>query len=496
MGSVPGDPELVRNTHTHTPHVPPDRFHLTYLILFLSGVGTLLPWNVFITERAYFELKLTVPPFPSAITNSFESVFGMTFMTANVLGLVWLVRGDTLSKLPTLARVPIPLLVMGGSCCATGALTDVKEMSGNASTTVTLATLLALGALTALVQGGTFHDASKLHPKYNNALMAGQAAAGVISATFALVCTAGIQGTTGHTSSGNTSSSGDAGGPGQDDARTRQLITNQARAYFYGAGVVLFVCGLAASWLHKTPFFKSHSQEKRERTSSEETLGDAETDEYEECDEDDEVGLHQVVTAIREPPGADIAEPLLPLSDDVTPKPQQTSVWFETKRCYRFAVCATFAVTLTVFPAVTSAIAPVGKEFNKNLWTPSLFLLFNVFDLAGRGFGNFLPKRGTRCAFPKSDTRCFTSNAGDCSDRLLRLLTRPSSNTHTDCPDCCPHIVQYTSNTRPIHAQYTPNTGLTLFFFTTSADWTHRRAQRGRATWNTSLCARLERSRG
>jgi equilibrative nucleoside transporter 1/2/3 len=242
MGSVPGDPELVRNTHTHTPHVPPDRFHLTYLILFLSGVGTLLPWNVFITERAYFELKLTVPPFPSAITNSFESVFGMTFMTANVLGLVWLVRGDTLSKLPTLARVPIPLLVMGGSCCATGALTDVKEMSGNASTTVTLATLLALGALTALVQGGTFHDASKLHPKYNNALMAGQAAAGVISATFALVCTAGIQGTTGHTSSGNTSSSGDAGGPGQDDARTRQLITNQARAYFYGAGVVLFFC--------------------------------------------------------------------------------------------------------------------------------------------------------------------------------------------------------------------------------------------------------------
>ena len=45
-------------------------------------------------------------------------------------------------------------------------------------------------------------------------------------------------------------------------------------------------------------------------------------------------------------------------------------------------------------------------------------------------------------SFPKSATHCFTSNAGDCSDRLLRLF-RPIT------PPCCPYIVQYTSNTRP-----------------------------------------------
>jgi hypothetical protein len=65
-------------------------------------------------------------------------------------------------------------------------------------------------------------------------------------------------------------------------------------------------------------------------------------------------------------------------------------------------------------------------------------------------------------------TARFTSNAGDCSDRLLRLfgpITLPvdqaifqyTSNTHTDYPDCSPHIVQYTSNTRPTN-------GLTLLF--------------------------------
>ena len=46
--------------------------------------------------------------------------------------------------------------------------------------------LLVLGGLTALVQGGSFADASCLPPKYNQALMGGQAAAGVASAAAAL----------------------------------------------------------------------------------------------------------------------------------------------------------------------------------------------------------------------------------------------------------------------------------------------------------------------
>ena len=85
---------------------PPDRFHLTYCITFLAGMGTLLPWNVFITERAYFDLRLFVPPYAPAVADAFESVFGMTFMAANVLGLALLVRGDALSRVPRLLRVP------------------------------------------------------------------------------------------------------------------------------------------------------------------------------------------------------------------------------------------------------------------------------------------------------------------------------------------------------------------------------------------------------
>uniref|UniRef100_A0A914RLN0 Uncharacterized protein n=1 Tax=Parascaris equorum TaxID=6256 RepID=A0A914RLN0_PAREQ len=28
---------------------PPDKYHLVYLIMLLHGVGTLMPWNMFIT---------------------------------------------------------------------------------------------------------------------------------------------------------------------------------------------------------------------------------------------------------------------------------------------------------------------------------------------------------------------------------------------------------------------------------------------------------------
>jgi hypothetical protein len=50
----------------------------------------------------------------------------------------------------------------------------------------------------------------------------------------------------------------------------------------------------------------------------------------------------------------------------------------------------------------------------------------------------------------------FTSNAGDCSDRLLRLF-RPIT------PDCCPDIVQY-------NAQYTPNKWTDTFLFQNQGD--------------------------
>ena len=42
--------------------VPLDKYYIVWAIVFLLGVGVLLPWNVFITETAYFNERVHVKP--------------------------------------------------------------------------------------------------------------------------------------------------------------------------------------------------------------------------------------------------------------------------------------------------------------------------------------------------------------------------------------------------------------------------------------------------
>ena len=384
---------------------PPDRFHLTYGITFLAGVGTLLPWNVFITERAYFDLRLFVPPYAPAVADAFESVFGMTFMAANILGLALLVRGDALSRVPRLMRVPAPLLAMAVLLAASGALAGARETSGDATAGATLLTLLCLGGLTALVQGGSFADASCLPPKYNQALMGGQAAAGVASAAAALATTAAARrgGDDDETEEGHSDQKG---------------VMTQASVYFYASACVMLVCALGCAFAARLPFFERRveaaaaAKKRRERRAepgrgsrTSAATADAEGDgaPYLESLESADASVPLLGSARVE--GEEVEEGEAPGSlDDASP-----SGTSGTRACYRFAAFATFAVTLAAFPAVTSSVCAAengatsppclarasGSEsrFAGDLWTPSLFLLFNAFDLAGRAVASVAPRR-------------------------------------------------------------------------------------------------------
>jgi equilibrative nucleoside transporter 1/2/3 len=52
-----------------------------YGILVMLGVGTLLPWNVMITEKEFFDVRLHVEPSNPRIAGNFMSLFGLTFNT-------------------------------------------------------------------------------------------------------------------------------------------------------------------------------------------------------------------------------------------------------------------------------------------------------------------------------------------------------------------------------------------------------------------------------
>lgn len=55
------------------------RGKLVYGILCLLGVATLLPWNVFITENEFFDIRVHQPPTYHAIADNFETAIVLIF---------------------------------------------------------------------------------------------------------------------------------------------------------------------------------------------------------------------------------------------------------------------------------------------------------------------------------------------------------------------------------------------------------------------------------
>ena len=379
--------------------------------MFLAGVGTLLPWNVFITERAYFDTRLAVPPTTPALSRSFESVFGITYMFANTVALAAMVKLDGVTRLHRLAQVPLPLLGMAALLAFTGALTHAAGMSGDATMAWSLATLVCLGALTALVQGGSFGAASCLPPRYNQAIMSGQAVAGVVSALVALASTLG-----------SVPGDGDGDGNGDEDASA------QASTYFFTAAALLAACHVGCLFLPSVPFYRHHAARAEEARKMERARCRRSRRRGDGHGDGDGIARDWVSGA------GDETSATAPLLDDASSEDEEApfdalaadedddGVVLPAGRTregemslYRAAVCATFATTLTAFPAVTSAVCsarngasrppcvpdpPGQSRLFGDLWVPSLFLLFNVGDLCGRCAANAWPRAppGARAA--------------------------------------------------------------------------------------------------
>jgi len=391
---------------------PRDRWGLCYLIFLLAGAGTMFPWNVFITERAYFDVRLFAPPFTPALANSFESVFGMAYLLTNACAQYAMVVTRIANRLSPKAMLPAPLFAMAGGLALTGCVTYARHMSGDATMALTLITLLVLGVLTAVVQGGSFALASVLPPVYNQALMSGQAVAGIATAIIALLSTA---------------AGGEGAEGGADTAvngKEARAIASQAAAYFFTSAFTVFACAAATWFLEYTPFYKRRSAaaaEREARTSvsmghsrpSHQRLdSDATTvpllDPWGDSDGEDEEGGAGV--------GREGRSGMTFTSDDgsadthVTNDPEDR--WF-----YRAAVALTFTVTLCVFPAVTSSVcsarngatsppcqsraARSNSRLFGDLFVPTLFLVFNAADFCGRAFANVYPRGAPRgkCVF-------------------------------------------------------------------------------------------------
>nr|XP_020671674.1 LOW QUALITY PROTEIN: equilibrative nucleoside transporter 2 [Pogona vitticeps] len=315
------------------PGLPKDSFHCVGIIFFLLGLGTLLPWNFFITAIPYFQSRLvagncsageetrngTSPGFEPA------SRCGDAFNFSNWLAL--------LSQLPLLLFtllnsllyqcIPEALRILGslGGILLLFVLTAVLvrvEMSPHAFFSVTMASVWFINSFCAVLQGSIFGQLGAFPQRYSTLFLSGQGMAGTFAALAMLLSMA---------------SGADA-----------QI---SALSYFVTPCVGTLISIICYLWLPHRDF-----------------------------------ACHYLNRGPTEEPGFELETKAGLLSPA---PPPLTSFVFQI---WQLALCivVVFSVTLSVFPAITASVASTSEnETWGKFFTPvCCFLLFNVMDWLGR----------------------------------------------------------------------------------------------------------------
>lgn len=201
--------------------------NLAYVIFFLMGVGNLLPWNAFITASKYFSDRFCNTEF----SDQFESFFSLSATGAQCFVLFFVVKYQ--KDMSWNHQVVYPLLV-NAFCFSLTTLFVVVTMTGNALFGITLFLVLITGCMSAIQGGGIIALASYFPPIYINAIMTGQALAGLIISSSALITTASDPGSS--TSCDDDPLTEDDGDCAYDDT------SYSALSYFILATFTLLVC--------------------------------------------------------------------------------------------------------------------------------------------------------------------------------------------------------------------------------------------------------------
>ena len=379
---------------------------------FLLGVGTLLPFNVFITAKTYFDATLLRRDDDGAAgstknnttggeegwftKDSFENAFSFWYTTTNLATLLALNRMrvfDNTNKRVTYDRLTTYPLVACAVCFfATASLALDDTAKGTVVVSFATFNLVLFGIFTGLVQFGSFALAATRERKFSTAVVSGQALSGVLASLVALTCSG----------------------------------FNFAALYFGLSGVACLLCAKGGRELvlemkaTSSNFFgddnNSYDGNVRGNVSRQQYAPVAILEEEEEANnvpagndlednvEEERSNARLVsASAISSSSGAVALAGREEVGErggmsaegaaDVLPIRKET--WL-----FRFAVFLTFTVTLTAFPAITSSIvtraemrsnSSSGDSGNASsaggdYWTSFLFLLFNLGDLSGRVF--------------------------------------------------------------------------------------------------------------
>lgn len=206
---------------------------VVYFIFVLLGTATLLPWNVFLTEKEFYDVRFQVKPFNDFLADNFMGLFALSFNTLNLLALAFLIKYQKSLSLRVL--VLQPLVVTFIMLASTAALALKTDVSGDQMAQYTLPSIALMGLCTAMLQGGTLQLASIFSPVHIRGCVSGIAVGGVVTSTLSFV-------------SQLTASESDSG------THTAADVAPAAFLYFSASACVIGACIIGYSALPCLPY--------------------------------------------------------------------------------------------------------------------------------------------------------------------------------------------------------------------------------------------------
>jgi len=334
---------------------PVDRHKIVYIIFVWLGVGTLLPWNFFITQTSYWNYRYRDLTCQDPSTDNCEPSDEMQKMWNSKMAVASMVPNVTMlilnavfgHRFKTQPRLLVSLVLVIILFAVTAGLTKIPTDHWQSSfMTLTLVTVVIINLNAAIFQGGLLGVSGKFPPAYIGGVFSGQAVGGIFASVTAVVMIA--------------------------------LGTEpQNQAFFCFLVAVVFLAGSLIFYIviTRTEFYKYYLAEKAEAEEKDFKKLDAEiTEETEFIDQ-------------KKADGIDGPHP--PPTKVVIPHKVNPLKVFISISIYAVSVFLIFMVTLTSFPSLTLLFTSVNKDeyptwANKYFIPVCCFVLFNVGDYVGR----------------------------------------------------------------------------------------------------------------
>uniref|UniRef100_UPI00358F1CC0 equilibrative nucleoside transporter 1-like n=1 Tax=Myxine glutinosa TaxID=7769 RepID=UPI00358F1CC0 len=344
---------------------PQDKYHRVWIIFFILGLGSLLPWNFFMTAGVYFRERLdrqsrgeenewknnqdaqsrgeedeqknktdTAVPSHSYYFRTFDNF--MTLCAMLPLLIFCCLNSILHRRVPQKIRMAGSLFGIFLLFLLTTILIKVEITNPDVFFVITMITIILNNSMSAVFQSSMFGLVGLLPTRYTMPPMSGQGMAGTFAA-IAMIFSLSV--------GSNTAES--------------------AFWYFLTACVVTLFATTAYMALGYLEFAQYYLHSCSANTDNS-------------------------IDAIEK----DIKKASVPLTDGVPKESKHVSLWVVFRKLWVMALSVTtvFWVTISVFPVVTGRVQTIStNEYWVKFFSPvCCFLLFNVADLFGRSFTAFV----------------------------------------------------------------------------------------------------------